>query len=72
MAAPDLRYRSCEAEILDDPAVPEHVRERCYRDLARMHRFLGNNRTLLSRIRQDPQPVNRVLDIGCGHGALLD
>jgi SAM-dependent methyltransferase len=58
-------------EILDDPAVPEAIRSRCYRDLARMHWWLGNEAAILRRIRQDPQPARRVLDIGCGHGALL-
>jgi SAM-dependent methyltransferase len=68
----DLQSRSFEAEILDDPAVPDHVREVCYRDLARMHRWLGNTGAILSLIRRDPLPVTRVLDIGCGHGALLE
>lgn len=63
--------RSGEAEILDGLAVAEDVRERCYDDLARMHRWLGNHRTILECLRRDPGPVKTVLDIGCGHGALL-
>jgi SAM-dependent methyltransferase len=62
--------RSQETEILDQPGVPEAARERCYRDLARMHRWLGNWRAIVGMLRHDPQPVRRVLDIGCGHGAL--
>jgi SAM-dependent methyltransferase len=67
----DIRKRSCEAEILDGLAVPEDVRERCYADLARMHRWLGNHRAVLACLRRDDLPVATVLDIGCGHGALL-
>ena len=65
-----LDQRSCQPEILDRPGVPEPVRERCYRDLARMHRWLGNWTAVLDLLRGDPQPVRSVLDIGCGHGAL--
>jgi SAM-dependent methyltransferase len=68
----DLRYRSLEKEILDDPSVPEHVRELCYRDLARTHRWLGTTRLILDRIVRDPIRVSKVLDIGCGHGSLLE
>lgn len=67
----DIRRRSCETEILDGLAVAEDVRERCYDDLARMHRWLGNHRAILECLRRDPRPVETVLDIGCGHGALL-
>jgi len=51
--------------------VAEDVRERCYDDLARMHRWLGNHRAILECLRRDALPVKTVLDIGCGHGALL-
>ena len=59
-------------EILDRPGVPDHEVARGYRDLARMHRWLGNTGVLLNRLRLDPIPVRSVLDIGCGHGALLE
>ena len=49
----------------------DDVRERCYDDLARMHRWLGNHRAILECLRRDALPVETVLDIGCGHGALL-
>ncbi|MFN7994263.1 MAG: methyltransferase domain-containing protein [Bryobacteraceae bacterium] len=67
----DLRRRSLQSEILDDTGVPEPVRECCYRDLARTQRWLGNVRAIVNLIRHDPQPPNRVLDIGCANGALL-
>ena len=71
MGFPELKTRSCREEILDDPSVAEEIREMCYRDLARTHRWLGNSRAVIDRIRRDPLPVHKVLDIGCGHGALL-
>lgn len=67
----DLARRSDRREILDDPGIPEHVRELCYRDLAKMHWWLGNEGAVIDRISRDPLPVRKVLDIGCGHGALL-
>jgi 2-polyprenyl-3-methyl-5-hydroxy-6-metoxy-1,4-benzoquinol methylase len=67
----DIGKRSSEPEILDGLAVPEDVRERCYDDLARMHKWLGNHRAILECLRRDAGPVETVLDIGCGHGALL-
>ena len=62
--------RSEDTEILDDPHIPETVRERCYSDLARTQRWLGNWRAVTELLRRDPVPVRSVLDIGCGHGAL--
>jgi SAM-dependent methyltransferase len=62
--------RSYEAEILDGSDVPESVRERCFRDLARTQRWLGNWNAVAELLRRDPVPVRSVLDIGCGHGAL--
>src|SRR5262245_12346123 len=54
-----------QKEILDDPGVPDHLRELCCRDLARTHRWLGNTRLIFNRILRDPLPVSTVLDIGC-------
>jgi 2-polyprenyl-3-methyl-5-hydroxy-6-metoxy-1,4-benzoquinol methylase len=51
--------------------VPEDVRERCYAELARLHRRIGTTGAIVRRLRRDPLPVRSVLDIGCGHGALL-
>lgn len=64
--------RSLAAELLEDPDLPDHVVARAYRDLDRTHRWLGNTGAIVRRLRQDPVPVRSVLDIGCGHGALLD
>jgi SAM-dependent methyltransferase len=66
--APDSVARSVEPELLDTRALPEPVVERAYRDLTRLHRFLGNMGRIARAIRRDPLPVRHVLDVGCGHG----
>jgi SAM-dependent methyltransferase len=68
-----LTRRSAAPEILDDPgAVSDAVREKCYRELTRAHRWLGNMSAIVDCLRRDPFPVRSVLDIGCGPGALLE
>jgi SAM-dependent methyltransferase len=63
--------RSADAEILDSNEVAEEERVRAYRQLHRTHQWLGNTAAILKLLRHDPLPVRRVLDIGCGHGLLL-
>ena len=63
--------QSSEIEILDEGNVPEHLVDRAYRDLTRIHRFLGDTRAIVAAIRRDPLPVRRVLDIGCARGGVL-
>jgi 2-polyprenyl-3-methyl-5-hydroxy-6-metoxy-1,4-benzoquinol methylase len=63
--------RSFEPEILDGHSVPEAARVKAYEELQRTHQWLGNTSAILRLLRRDPLPVHRVLDIGCGHGALL-
>ncbi len=63
--------QSSETEILDAPDVPDHLVDRAYRDLTRIHRFLGDTRAIVAAIRRDPLPVRRVLDIGCARGGVL-
>jgi 2-polyprenyl-3-methyl-5-hydroxy-6-metoxy-1,4-benzoquinol methylase len=63
--------RSLATEIMDDPGVPEHIWERFHRQLGFVHQFLGNHRAILEALRRDARPIRRVLDIGCGDGALL-
>jgi SAM-dependent methyltransferase len=63
--------RSCETEILDGPSVPEAQAARAYRDLTRLHRYLGDTASIVSAVRSDPLPVRRVLDVGCGQGGVL-
>lgn len=63
--------QSFETEILDNNNVPEHLVDRAYRDLTRIHQFLGDTRAIIAAIRRDPLPVHRVLDIGCARGGVL-
>jgi SAM-dependent methyltransferase len=64
--------RTNESEILDQDDVPEELVERAYRDLARIHHWLGDTRFIVNAIRRDPLPVHRILDVGCGTGLVLD
>jgi 2-polyprenyl-3-methyl-5-hydroxy-6-metoxy-1,4-benzoquinol methylase len=64
--------RADVTELLEDPSLPEDVVASAYRDLARTQRFLGNTRAVLRLLRRDRASIRRVLDIGCGQGALLE
>jgi SAM-dependent methyltransferase len=64
--------RSLNPEILDGNDVPEELVARAYRELTIIHRLLGDTRYLIQALRRDPLPVHRVLDIGCGRGAILE
>jgi SAM-dependent methyltransferase len=63
--------RCSELEIMESQALPDDVIARTHRDLDRIHRLLGDTRLLLAELRRDPQPVRRVLDIGCGAGGVM-
>jgi SAM-dependent methyltransferase len=64
--------RSLEPEIMDSPDITGPRLESFHRDLTRIHGFLGTFPTLERLISADPKPVRRIIDIGCGGGALLD
>jgi SAM-dependent methyltransferase len=51
--------------------VPDHLVARAYRDLTRIHRFLGDTAAIAAAVRHDPLPVHRILDIGCARGGVL-
>jgi 2-polyprenyl-3-methyl-5-hydroxy-6-metoxy-1,4-benzoquinol methylase len=63
--------RQHSSELLEDMSLPPEVVARAYRDLARLHRWLGNDTAILRLLRTGPTPIHSVLDLGCGHGALL-
>src|SRR5947199_4459884 len=63
--------RSFVLEIIDNPDLPDELVFEMHRDLTRTHRWLGNTAAIISALKRDPLPVRRVLDIGCGDGALL-
>jgi SAM-dependent methyltransferase len=56
-------------ELLEDPYLPDQVVADAYRDLARLHRWLGDTAAILNRVRASG--AGSVLDLGCGQGALL-
>jgi SAM-dependent methyltransferase len=64
--------RENESEILDADGVPDELVKRAYRDLARIHRWLGDTQFVIRAIREDPIPVRRILDVGCGTGLVLE
>jgi 2-polyprenyl-3-methyl-5-hydroxy-6-metoxy-1,4-benzoquinol methylase len=64
--------RENESEILDADGVPDELVKRAYRDLARIHSWLGDTHFVIRAIRQDPMPVRRILDVGCGTGLVLE
>lgn len=63
--------QSFETEILDRGGVPEQEVERAYRDLVRIHRFLGDTHAVISAARRNPVAVRRIMDIGCATGGVL-
>ena len=56
-------------ELLEDPSLPDDVVAKAYRDLARTQCLLRNTAAVFRRLGRNP---GRVLDIGCGQGALLE
>ena len=63
--------RSLEPELMDNPDLTGPVLEKFHHDLERIHSLLHTFETLERVLRADPKPVRRILDIGCGGGALL-
>jgi 2-polyprenyl-3-methyl-5-hydroxy-6-metoxy-1,4-benzoquinol methylase len=66
--------QSFEAEILDGDGVNDEDVAQSYRELRAVHRWLGNTSTVIRLLKQanTVTPIRRVLDIGCGQGALLE
>ena len=64
--------RSFEEEILDGGGQQPEMLARAHRALSLTHSVLGNHAAILRALKSDGQAVRSVLDIGCGHGGLLE
>jgi SAM-dependent methyltransferase len=64
--------RSLDPELMDSPDIKGPVLDKFHRDLNFVNKCLGTFPTIERFIRNDDKPVRRVLDIGCGGGALLE
>ncbi len=64
--------RSLEPELMDSPEITGPILEKFHRDLNFVNKCLGTFPTIARFIRDDDKPVRRVIDIGCGGGALLE
>lgn len=66
-----MPVRSLDLEIMDFDGIPDADRLTFHRDLAFIHRLLGDVQAILRRLRGGGQPVRSVIDIGCGDGSAL-
>ena len=64
--------RSFKEEILDGGGQLPETLKRAHRALSLTHSLLGNHAAILRALKLDGQAGRRVLDIGCGHGGLLE
>ncbi len=64
--------RSLDPELMDSPDITGPVLEKFHHDLNFVNKCLGTFPTIERFIRKDDRPVHRVIDIGCGGGALLE
>jgi SAM-dependent methyltransferase len=64
--------RSLDPELMDSADVHGPLLDRFHKDLKFVNWCLGTFPTIERLIRKDDKPVRRVLDIGCGGGALLE
>ncbi len=64
--------RQNQAEILDREDVPHGHATLAYRQLARIHRLIGDTAFVVNAIRKDTLPVGRILDIGCATGLVAE
>jgi SAM-dependent methyltransferase len=60
--------RLLSKELLDCTDVPDHVIETAYRDLVRIHSWLGDTECVIRALGGNRVPLGRVLDIGCATG----
>ena len=72
----DNKYRSTEAELMDDFSIQGDLLRATLDQRGRINKWLGGNRITLSSIKTllKGQPKDRsftIIDLGCGHGDML-
>jgi 2-polyprenyl-3-methyl-5-hydroxy-6-metoxy-1,4-benzoquinol methylase len=63
--------RSEDRELMDAADATDEELAQSYRELQKTQFWLGNTGALLRLLHRSRLPIRRVLDIGCGQGALL-
>jgi len=76
MSLVNLKKRSNEAELMDDPSVPEEDLNTALSDISRVNRLLGGNgitiNAVLKQIDESPNTKEWVImDLGSGDGEML-
>jgi len=64
--------RENQLELLEFDDVPDNLVERAYKDLARIHNWLGDTSFIVNTLRRDALPCRQVLDVGCGTGLVAE
>jgi 2-polyprenyl-3-methyl-5-hydroxy-6-metoxy-1,4-benzoquinol methylase len=67
-----MMTRSLEPELMDSPEITGPILDKFHRDLNFVNKCLGTFPTIERFIKKSDKPVRRVIDIGCGGGALLE
>ncbi len=72
----DLKHRSDEHELMDDPKIEESALKRALSDISRVNKWLGGNiitinavQNLIKQAKQTQEYT--ILDLGCGDGEML-
>ncbi|MEB8329008.1 methyltransferase domain-containing protein [Flavobacteriaceae bacterium KMM 6897] len=67
--------RNTDPELMDDPMVPEPILREVLEDISRVNRLLNGNRITVRAvdelIRENPQDMYTIVDMGCGDGQML-
>jgi len=71
----DLRYRTTESELMDDPNMAIDTLRLVFKDINKSNRFLGGNTITLDNvcklIKEFPKKQYTIVDMGCGDGEML-
>ncbi len=73
----NLKYRSTEKEIMDDPSVEETDLKIALSDISRVNKMLGGNNITIRAVHKLIRATNpikeeyTIIDLGCGDGEML-